>query len=295
MKPEELKKLTKSELYRLAKEEGLRVTSRMLKAEIYEILERHFNKSKRRKAAAGPKKTGRTTASVKGKAPKGKETKPRSRKKVSLKASEKQVVPEHPESIREEVERGKYYLGEEEIPVEGEELPEGYGLDRIVTMVRDPNWIFSYWEVTRETLDGLRKKLGDRWEESRLILRVFDRSGPDGGYFDIELNGDARNWYINVAPERRYQVAIGALDPDGNFHQIAVSNLVETPRGRISDVVDDRWMIPEEIFEKIFAASGGHDMHAASIELRKLLEQRLLEEMGSGAVSSFGSGAVQKP
>jgi len=297
MKPDELKKLTKAELYRLAKDEGLRVTSRMLKAELYEIVEKHFKGAKKGKVSPGAKKgKGKTKAMAASKHPRaGATTKAKAKKTVSLKADEKQVIPEHLESIREEVERGKYYLGEEELPIEGEELPESYGIDRIVALVRDPNWIFSYWEIKGETVEKLKKRLGHRWEECSMVLRVFDRSRTDGGYFDIEINGDARNWYINVAPDNRYQVAIGARDPEGNFHQVAISNIVETPRGRISDVVDDRWIIPDELFEKVFAASGGYDMHAASMELRKLLEQRLLEEMGSGAVSSFGSGAVQKP
>ena len=35
-------------------------------------------------------------------------------------------------------------------------------------------------------------------------------------------------------------------------------------------------------------------MHSASGELKELLEKRLIEEMGSGAVTSFGSGALYK-
>ena len=53
-------------------------------------------------------------------------------------------------------------------------------------------------------------------------------------------------------------------------------------------------MVPDELFDLIFAASGGHDVHAASAELREALEKRLLEEMGSGAVSSFGSGQIRE-
>ncbi len=296
MKPAELKKLTKAELYKIARDEGLRVTSRMLKAEILEIVEKHFRAAARKKkkdtkekgvtrkkATRAQTKTSRTEAKAKRKA-----------KEELVRSKALHVESEHLESLEEEVERGKYYLGEEELPVEAVEVPEKYGIDRIVTLVRDPSWIFSYWEITDETIEELKKRLGDNWHDSRFVLRVFDRSSDEGHYFDIELNNGARNWYINVQPERKYQVAIGAIDPDGNFNQIAISNMVETPRGRISDVVDDRWLIPDEVFEKIFAASGGYDMHAASVELRKLIEQRLLEEMGSGAVSSFGSGALQK-
>ncbi|MDD4858415.1 MAG: DUF4912 domain-containing protein, partial [Candidatus Krumholzibacteria bacterium] len=58
------------------------------------------------------------------------------------------------------------------------------------------------------------------------------------------------------------------------------------------DRIDEQWLVPDDIFDRIFAASGGFDMHSASGELKGLLEKRLLEQMGSGAVTSFGSGAL---
>ena len=62
----------------------------------------------------------------------------------------------------------------------------------------------------------------------------------------------------------------------------------------MSDRIDEQWMVPDDVFDRIFAASGGYDMHSASGELKGLLEKRLLEEMSSGAVTSFGSGALYK-
>jgi hypothetical protein len=162
-------------------------------------------------------------------------------------------------------------------------------------MVRDPHWIFCYWEVTPERYGALERLFGADWPDCTTILRVFDRSAEQETFFDITISGDARTWYLNVQPERRYQVAIGVRGPDGRFEQIAISNVIDTPRDSISDVIDDRWMVPEEVFERIFAASGGHDMHAASAELRELLERRLLEEISSGAVSSLASAAPPRP
>lgn len=200
------------------------------------------------------------------------------------------------ETIRQKAVASKYYLGAEEAvmpPVESMEVPGGYGIDRIVAMVRDPHWIFAYWEVTADRYRELEKRFGDSWSRCSMILRVTDADSDPRSYFDIALSAEARNWYINVQHDRSYRVAIGALGPDGTFVQVAVSNIVKTPRRGMSDVVDDRWMIPDEVFEKIFAASGGYDMQASSEELRALLERRLLEEISSGAVSSFGSGAMR--
>ncbi len=200
-------------------------------------------------------------------------------------------------TIRQKAVASKYYLGAEEAampPVESMEIPGAYGIDRIVALVRDPHWIFSYWEVTADRYRELEKRFGGDWPRCSMILRVAEVGSDPPHRFDIELTADARNWYINVQHDRSYQVAIGALGPDGTFAEVAVSNVIKTPRMGVSDVIDDRWMIPDELFEKIFAASGGHDMQASSEELRALLEKRLLEEISSGAVSSIGSWAIRE-
>ncbi|UCF04208.1 MAG: DUF4912 domain-containing protein [bacterium] len=271
-------------------------------------------RAKKAAAKAEPSRTKR--AAVKAAAPKGKKkakvaapkrakkkTEEAAPKRAAAKPVARRVAPKPPaarvkriaaETIRQKAEAGKYYLGAEEKampPVEAIDVPAGYGMDRIVTMVRDPHWIFTYWEVTEERYRGMERLFGSDWPDCRTVIRVFDLGDMQESHFDIEITIEARNWYINVSPSKRYQVAIGVLGPDGRFEQIAISNVVETPRAGISDVVDDRWMIPEELFERIFAASGGHDMHAASAELRALLERRLMEEISSGAVSSLASAA----
>ena len=200
------------------------------------------------------------------------------------------------ETIRQKAEAGKYYLGAEEKaipPVESLDIPANYDVDRILAMVRDPHWIFTYWEITGTTFRELERRFGDEWPKCRMILRVYDRSNDS--HFDITLTEGARNWYIQVSSERRYQIAVGVVSQSGEYFEIVLSNMVDTPRSGVSDVIDDRWMIPEEIFDLIFAASGGHDLHATSAELREMVEKRLLEQMGSEAVSSFGSGALRAP
>ena len=202
------------------------------------------------------------------------------------------------EAIRQMAEEGKYYLGAEQRvmpPVEAIEVPGGYNVDRIVAMVRDPHWIFTYWEVTDHKYRELERHFGNDWPRCKMVLRVYDKTDKKPTHLDIELSQGARNWYINVGSERRYQVAIGALSPDGRFEQVAISNVVETPSGRISDRVDEEWMVPDDVFARIFTASGGYDMHAASAELKELISRRLEEEISSGAVSSFGSGALRAP
>ena len=320
----DLKRMTKTELLKMARAMKLDVKGGMLKAEIITVIKKGPLGSKKAAAAKSKtksRKTGTAKSAAKKRAsdrraptkrkskPKGgskKTSPPKARAKKAAAPKRRLPVQGKPaarerrleaETIRQKAEAGKYYLGAEEAampPVESLDIPGGYGIDRIVAMVRDPHWVFSYWEVTIDRLKRIEKRLGSEWQKCRMILRVFDLTDDSSSHFDIPLAPDSRNWYINTSPDRRYQIAIGLLTPDGDFIEIARSNTVETPRAGVSDVVDDRWMIPEELFDLIFAASGGHDIHAASAELRELLEQRLLEEVGSGAVSSFGSGQIRE-
>jgi hypothetical protein len=214
-------------------------------------------------------------------------------------AARKSAEPEKAarEPIRQAAEESKFYLGAEQRvmpPIEAIEIPKGYNVDRIVAMVRDPHWLFSYWEVTDRKYRELERTFGSLWPSCKMILRVYDRSSEKQGHFDVVLTREARTWYINVSAQGRYQIAIGALSPDGRFELVAISSVVETPADRVSDRIDERWMVPDDVFDRIFAASGGFDMHSASGELKGLLEKHLIEETSSGAVTSFGSGALYK-
>ncbi len=198
-------------------------------------------------------------------------------------------------TIRQKAVAGKFELTAGPVsmpPVESMEIPADYGVTRIVAMVRDPRWLFAYWEITAERFSKLEKKFGDEWTRCTMALRVDDLDSKE--YFDIDISYEARAWYINVAPGGRYRVAIGVLTPGGKFVRIAESAVVETPRGRVSDRVDEEWVVPEDVYDRIFAASGGYDVSigGGSAEMRAAAEAGIEEEISSGAVSSFGSGEM---
>jgi hypothetical protein len=109
-------------------------------------------------------------------------------------------------------------------------FPESYGVNRVRLLVRDPEWVFAYWDVSPETMKGLAKSLGERaLALSRLTLRVLDP--VSGGMSDILLPPGARWWYIRTdAARRTYRAEIGITLPSGEFRQLAESNAVVTPR-----------------------------------------------------------------
>lgn len=144
----------------------------------------------------------------------------------------------------------KYYLGGGESPEldEGFEYPRSYGENTIVLMVRDPYWLFVYWELAQDLRRDLAARLGDDvLSRSRLVLRVYDVTRTDAdhpvSFHDIDIAPGARNWYINVMRvERDYCVDIGLITPDGSFIVIARSNRISLPPVGPSDVIDEEWV-----------------------------------------------------
>ena len=109
-------------------------------------------------------------------------------------------------------------------------FPETYGVNRVRLLVRDPEWIFAYWDVNPAALKDLGRSLGERGLAlSRLTLRVQDPLS--GGASDILLPPGARWWYIRTDSARRsYRAELGVTLPSGEFRRLAESNTVVTPR-----------------------------------------------------------------
>lgn len=206
-------------------------------------------------------------------------------------------------TAEEQVENSKYDVG---VPTRDlsarvpKDLPAGYGKDRIVVMVRDPYWLHCYWELTRHAIQRAEAALGQDWHTSKPILRLLDVTTQDTTRTaertvrDIDIHGGCNNWYIDVDnPPRSFRVDIGYLARSGRFYVLARSNVVNTPRAGVSDVIDENWSdFDAKKADRIYAMSAGFDPTASSLELKQLFEERLRRPLGSPAVTSFGSGAL---
>ena len=179
-----------------------------------------------------------------------------------------------------------------------EDLPAGYHEDKIVLQVRDPWWLHSYWELTPETIDGLRRRLGDSFRGSRMVLRVYDVSyiifdGKNANsYFDIEVDPQATSWYIDTkGPGRSWCVELGFRLANGDFVALLRSNTVHTPIDGPSWITDEEWMIPDDVFARLYGMGFGLGQ---SSPVGKVWQERLKRELYSGALSS-GASPVKKP
>lgn len=300
MKIEKLRDYSRKLLAELAKKKGIAGYQDMSKDALVAAL-------KRKQAAAPAGRTARPakTATKAKKAPVANHSvKAAANHKVTAAVPrvQKSAARNGSSVADEHMERSKFDMG---IPTKDlsarvpKHLPQGYGKDRIVVMVRDPFWLHAYWELTRNAVERAEAALGAEWHGAKPIIRLLDVSAHDSTSTsesivrDIEIHGGCNNWYIDVgSPPKSFRVDIGYLSPRGRFFVIARSNVVSTPAANVSDSIDQNWSdLDTRKADRIFAMSSGYDPSASSLEVKQLLEERLRRPMGSPSVTSFGSGA----
>lgn len=176
-------------------------------------------------------------------------------------------------------------------------FPTGYGDDRIVLLVKDPWWLYAYWEVQDGTDRAARGQLLPQ-EVAGLqsVLRVHDVTGvdyparPSVCSYDISLSGMATNWYINTnQPGRDFIVELGLLTNGGRFLLLVRSNRVTAPAFGPSEVVDERWMIDDELFWKLFGSSAGLGSGSSPLSWGKVMQQQLSSERWAAAAPAKGN------
>ena len=170
-------------------------------------------------------------------------------------------------------------------------LPVRYYDNRIVALSRDPWWIYTYWDITEGKISEVISHIAVHEREGlRWILRVYDvttvrdfRGNNANGSFDIGINFDTSNWYINVnKPECEWCIEIGLVTLTGKFYAVARSNIIKTPYFGISDIIDEEWATADDAYFKMI---GIYDLGKSSLERRKKLEEIVKGQISSGAFS----------
>lgn len=134
-------------------------------------------------------------------------------------------------------------------------IPDHYGMDRVQALVRDPHWVFVYWELKGGVLERLRFKYsGDVMAQARWVLKIDAPLAQQTQIVDIDLR--TPGWYLKVAPGNRYRVELGCFTPDGVYEPICASREVATPSVGISPVVSESWMVHREDLENLLQAGG---------------------------------------
>ena len=103
----------------------------------------------------------------------------------------------------------------------------------IKIIAKDPNTVYSYWEITTDTQLKFQTVFGKPiWENSRLILRVHDISKNKFSYVNVAPNDSFCYFCVNQ-PCDIFNVEIGKLVGEEFFIPFATSNIIELANNKI--------------------------------------------------------------
>jgi len=188
------------------------------------------------------------------------------------------------------------------------DLPQSYGKTESFLLPKDPAWMFLFWDIIKDTYEFIKSEHGqDIFGKSKSVIRVYDVTevsdfnGTNAkSFFDIPVVFDAGSWYIH-APEsgRRYICDLGIITPDNQFILLSRSNSTALPPGKMSDVIDEKWMMVEGEYQKLVKMSGAEMFGSgSSSKLQHFLSQKWkmfefeTSNMPSSHVSSWMSSHV---
>lgn len=140
-------------------------------------------------------------------------------------------------------------------PATGGFLSDRYGETIIHALVRDPGWVFAYWDISE------RHRPPEYEDDERsFILRVCELSltrDPKRDYFDIPVTSSDFQWYINLPhPGARYRIDLISFT-GGRLRIIARSNEVSLPRHRLETGAS----LTDETTCILFRLSGGYEFN----------------------------------
>ncbi|MFA5362298.1 MAG: DUF4912 domain-containing protein [Candidatus Omnitrophota bacterium] len=180
-----------------------------------------------------------------------------------------------------------------------QELPGAYGKDKMVLNVRDPWWLYTFWEVSKGTFERVKQALKDAFHSAKKTLRVYDVTNVNfngsnaNRYFDIDIHHEATSWYIDTGgPNRSWCVDYGLKLSNGEFVTILRSNIVHTPSDGPSHITDEEWMIPDEMFGRLYGMGFGFGQ---SSPVGKAWQERMKRALFSGVLASPGITSAASP
>lgn len=191
------------------------------------------------------------------------------------------------------------------------ELPDAYGVDRVLLLGRDPRWAFLYWELTQAGRAALEARVeaeagaGERrWE-----LRWGDGDAPWGGPPPGRLLADSlwdRGEYYAAleGPARPLRAWVGVTARGARFYPLCASPVVDfrdfAPVAERPEEAREVWRGPhgapaeaprippesEALFRDIWLANRGlvqEDVEIDAWGSIHLIRRRILKEGAGGA------------
>jgi uncharacterized protein len=164
------------------------------------------------------------------------------------------------------------------------ELPLRYNDTGIKVLLRDPSWIFCYWDLEDKKVGEIENTPGFEG----LILRVVELTSGEYSednildYFDIPIKSVDFRRYVNLPSEDTWYCAeIRAIVEDKDY-LVTRSNIIETTREYVTAPHDNDKSNSSELirlsgfsaeFGEAHGVSGYHDIPQRIIPIHELLDE----------------------
>jgi hypothetical protein len=150
------------------------------------------------------------------------------------------------------------------------ELPEAYGTKRLLLTARDPHWLYTRWDLTREQQRQYNSLSADR----HLVVRVYLGSIKGEPFTQVHVHPESNHWFIHVGQAgAKYLAQLGYYGAGGKWVAISTSEATLTPPDTMSDDVSAQFAtIPIEIpFAELMALA--REAVRQNIPLAEVIQQ----------------------
>jgi len=114
------------------------------------------------------------------------------------------------------------------------ELPWSYGDGRLVALIRDPQTVYVYWDLSQQQIEQAFGGLGS----ARASLKLWNVRGNEL-LRDVEVHLDARGWYVRELPSAlELRIELWALGERG-ARMLRAARPIKLPPAQPSDVLDE--------------------------------------------------------
>jgi len=164
------------------------------------------------------------------------------------------------------------------------ELPLRYNETKITLLLRDPSWVFCYWDLEDKKAEEIRNTPGFQG----LVLRVVELISGDYSeddvldYFDIPIKFTDLRRYINLPSEDTWYCTEVRATIEDKDYLITRSNIIETTREYVTAPHDNEKPGSDELirlsgfsseFGEAHGVSGYHEIPQRIIPIHDLLDE----------------------
>lgn len=117
-------------------------------------------------------------------------------------------------------------------------LPEHYNETKIVMLLRDPAWAYTYWDIKDSEVSAL--KFGSL--SGKLFLRVYEMNSKEfskpniNDFSDIPVQIEDSSWYINLPETGIFYCTELILKNSTSEKVLCRSNIIKSPKWEIGEL-----------------------------------------------------------